>query len=233
MSTPPIHSAIDYAAVDDLTLAGLVDQGDRQAFRFVMRSCNQRLFRVARSILGNDAEAEDAVQESYVRAYERIASFRGEASLLTWLTRIVTNEAYGRIRGQRRTVGIDHIDIAQQDSAVVLAFPGRFGSEDPAASAMRDQARRLIERAIDELPVAFRAVFVMRDVESCTIEETAIQLGIRPETVKTRLHRARRLLRAALNESLSAMLGDAFPFLGVRCDRIIDRVLARVGNTNH
>ena len=114
------------------------------------------------------------------------------------------------------------------DSASILPFPAKFGDEDPAAATARDQARRLIEQAIDHLPEPFRIVFVMREIENCTVEETAASLDLRPETVKTRLHRARRLLRAALHDTLSETLHDAFPFLGARCDRMTDAVMQRL-----
>jgi RNA polymerase sigma-70 factor (ECF subfamily) len=220
--------AIDYEGLDDAALVGLVQGGDREAFRQVMRRSNQRLFRVARGVMNDDAEAEDVVQEAYVHAYEKLATFRGDASLLTWLTRIVLNEAYGRLRQQRHTVDIDQIEVAQADSGRVVAFPAKFGNEDPLASAARDQIRRLVERAVDGLPEPFRIVFVMREIEECTVEETAASLDLKAETVKTRLHRARRLLRAALHDTLSTSLGDAFPFLGPRCDRVTESVMQRL-----
>ncbi len=220
--------ALDYDALDDVALVGQVQHGDREAFRHVMRRSNQRLFRVARGVVRDDAEAEDVVQEAYVHAYEKIASFRGDASLLTWLTRIVLNEAYGRLRKRRPTVDIDQIEVSQADDGRVVAFPSKFGNEDPAASAARDQIRRLVEQAIDGLPEIFRIVFVMREIEECTVEETAASLDLRPETVKTRLYRARRLLRAALHDTLATTLTDAFPFMGIRCDRVTDTVMKRL-----
>lgn len=225
----PVHTplAVDYAALDDAALVALVQRGDRDAFRQVMRRCNQRLFRVARGVVNDDAEAEDVVQEAYVHAYEKIEGFRGEASLLTWLTRIVLNAAYGRLRQRRATVGVEQIEAAQHDERVV-AFPSRFGHEDPAAAATRAQIRILVERAIDGLPEPFRLVFVLREIEECTVEETAAALDLREETVKTRLHRARRQLRVALHDTLATTLTDAFPFLGSRCERMTDEVLRRL-----
>lgn len=221
--------AHDYTALDDTTLAALVLDGDHEAFRHIMRRCNQRLFRVARGVVNDDAEAEDIVQEAYVHAYEKLAMFRGDASLLTWLTRIVLNEAYGRLRRHRATIDIDQIDVAQDQGGRVLAFPSKIGNDDPVAMAARGQVRRLLEHAIEELPEPFRIVFVLRDIEECTIEETAALLELRAETVKTRLHRARRRLRAALQDTLAATLTDAFPFLGPRCDQMTDEVLKRLG----
>jgi RNA polymerase sigma factor (sigma-70 family) len=218
----------DYAAMDDTALVDQVRHGDREAFRHVMQRCNQRLFRVARGVVNDDAEAEDVVQEAYVHAYEKLAAFRGDASLLTWLTRIVLNEAYGRLRQRRPMVDVDQIEASQADDGRVVPFPSRFGGEDPAAAAAREQIRRIVEHAIEELPEAFRIVFVMREIEECTVEETAASLELRAETVKTRLHRARRQLRAALNDTLSATLSEAFPFLGPRCDRMTTAVLKRL-----
>lgn len=228
MTRPDDALARDYAALDDTALVGLVRRGDREAFRHIMRHCNQRLFRVARGVVNDDAEAEDVVQEAYVHAYEKLATFRGDASLLTWLTRVVLNEAYGRLRQRRTTVDVEQIEVAQGDDGRIVPFPAKFGNEDPAAAAAREQIRKMVERAIDGLPEPFRIVFVMREIEECTVEETASSLELRAETVKTRLHRARRLLRAALHDTLAATLTDAFPFLGLRCDRMTDEVLKRL-----
>ncbi|MFI4969436.1 MAG: RNA polymerase sigma factor, partial [Lysobacterales bacterium] len=228
MNVSASAAAIDYATRDDADLVQLALHGHRDAFRQIMQRCNQRLFRVARGLVNEDAEAEDVVQEAYLHAFDKLATFRGEASLLTWLTRIVINEARGRLRDERRTVDLDHLDKAAFDDGRVVALRPRFGEEDPAAGAARAQIRGLIEQAIGELPASFRVVFVMRDIEQCTVEETAANLDIRPETVKTRLHRARRLLRTALEGTLSATLSEAFPFLGPRCLRMTESVLDRV-----
>jgi len=219
--------AIDYAMLDDSALVALARGGHQEAFRHITQRCNQRLFRVARGVVHDDAEAEDVVQAAYLHAFEKLALFRGDASVLTWLTRIVLNEAFGRLRQRRPTVDIDQIEVSQSDGRVI-AFPTKFGNEDPAASAARDQIRRLVEHAVDALPEPFRIVFVLRDIEECTLEETALALDLRVETVKTRLHRARRLLRSALHETLSSTLTDAFPFLGTRCERMTAAVLQRL-----
>ena len=233
MALPDDALAIDYASLEDMALVGLAQGGHRGAFRHIMQRCNQRLFRVARGVVNDDAEAEDVVQEAYVHAFEKLASFRGDAALLTWMTRIVLNEAYGRLRQRRPTVDIDQIEASQFDGGRIVQFPSnafscKYGNEDPAAAAAREQIRRLVEHAIDKLPEPFRIVFVMREIEECTVEETASSLDLRAETVKTRLHRARRLLRTALQDTLSATLTDAFPFLGPRCDRMTAAVLERL-----
>ena len=228
MSRTDDSLARNYAALPDSALVDLVLCNDRGAFKQIMQRCNQRLFRVARGVVNDDVEAEDVVQEAYVHAYEKLATFRGEASLLTWLTRIVLNESYGRLRRRHDTVDIAIVETAQNEGGRIIVFPSKFGGEDPAASAARDQIRIMIEHAIEKLPEAFRIVFVMREIEGCTVEETAASLQLRPETVKTRLHRARRQLRAALHESLTSALSDAFPFLGPRCDRMTNTVMKRL-----
>ena len=219
---------VDYASLDDRALVELVRSGKREAFRHIMQRCNQRLFRVARAVIGEDSEAEDVLQESYMRAYHKLDSFRGDSSLSTWLTTIVLNEARGRLRKRHPTVGLEQIDAMPADSHQVVPFPSKFGSEDPAASAARAEIRHLLENAIDKLPPDFRIVYMLREVEECSVEETANQLGIKTQTVKTRLHRARRLLRSMLQDRLANTLGEAFPFMGRRCARVSDAVMAQL-----
>lgn len=228
MSAHAHAASVDYAALDDNALVALVRGGQREAFRHIMQRCNQRLFRVARAVIGEDSEAEDVLQESYMRAYHKLDSFRGDSTLLTWLTSIVLNEARGRLRKRHAMVGLEQIDAAPDDTHQIIQFPSRFGNEDPAVSAARAQIRHLLEHAIDELPEAFRTVYMMREVEECTVEETAQLLAIKPETVKTRLHRARRLLRTSLQGTLAATMSEAFPFMGQRCARVTDAVMARL-----
>jgi RNA polymerase sigma-70 factor (ECF subfamily) len=199
-----------------------------------MQRNNRRLFRAARGVLNDDAEAEDVVQETYVRAFTHLDGFRGEAQLSTWLTRIALNEALGRLRRRRITVGLKDIDaINDQGEARVIYLPSARQDSDPEAAAARAEVRRLLERAVDQLPEHFRMVFMLRDVEEMSVEETASHLGLRPETVKTRLHRARRLLRQSLDRSLSAAVNDVFPCAGARCARITDAVLERLGLPEH
>ena len=223
----PTNAARDYAALAEPDLAAFARAGDREAFRAIMQRCNQRLFRIARAVVRDDAEAEDVLQEAYTRAFAAIAGFRGEAGVATWLTRIVLNEAHGRLRVRRPTVELDEVETAQV-SAQVLSFPGRNGAEDPEADAARAQIRRMLEHAVDDLPEPFRLVFILREVEELSVEETAAHLGIRPETVKTRLHRARRRLREALDARLADVMVGAYPFLGARCARITEAVLQRL-----
>ena len=213
---------------NDIELVEHARQGDELAFRTIMERHNQRLYRVARAVLKNESEAEDTVQEAYLRAFAALQDFRAEASLATWLTRITLNEALGRKRRQKPTVGLEALDGVQQTYAEIIRFPGVNADHDPERAAARHEIRKLLETAMDALPESFRLVFVMRDVEEMSIEETASFLGIWPETVKTRLHRARRLLRDRLEGQLASTLKDSFPFAGQRCAKITEAVLKRM-----
>jgi RNA polymerase sigma-70 factor, ECF subfamily len=186
-------------------------------------------YRVVRSVLQDDGEAEDVVQETYVKAFGSLGQFRGDASLSTWLTRIAVNEAIGRLRRQHPTVELSVVDAEPASKSQVIPFPLMTPGTDPESAAARHQIRHLIERAIDDLPEIFRVVFVMRDMEEMSIEETAEFLSLQPATVKTRLHRARRLLREALDEQVASALTEAFPFGGKRCTDTSDKVLERLG----
>jgi RNA polymerase sigma-70 factor (ECF subfamily) len=211
--------------------AELVERARRKesaAVKLIIQQHNQRLYRIARSIVRDDAEAEDVLQEAYVRAFTNLESFRGEARLGTWLARIVMNEALGRLRRRRTTVELESVAAARRLEAQIIPFPHTNPQLDPETSMAQLEIQALLERAIDALPEGFRTVFVARAVEGMSIEETAELLGIRPETVKTRLHRARRMLRDELEKHIGPVVGSAFPFLGERCARLTDRVLERL-----
>lgn len=234
MSTAPASAAApapavrDTDAVSDAALVARVLDGDAAAFELIMRRYNQRLFRLARSILRDPAEAEDVVQEAYVRAFERLAGFNGPNGFGAWLSRITANEALGRLRRRGRVVTLDDWrgDAREDAIAGIETMPSSEpGPERLAASA---ELRRLIEEAVDALPDDFRTVFVMRAVEGLSVAETAASLGIAEATVKTRLHRARRLLRARITDRVDAAAPHAFAFAGARCDRIVARVLTRL-----
>lgn len=228
MTQSPVHRGYDTHAAGECQLVERAKSGDQSAFRAIMEQNNRRLYRVARTVMKDDAEAEDVVQETYLRAFSNLATFRGESSLTTWLTRIALNEALGRKRKQRPTVTLESVEAAEEASAQIIQFPAMNTEPDPERTAAQHEIRRLLERAMDGLPEPFRLVFVLRDVEEMSIEEAASQLGIRPETVKTRLHRARRLLRQSLDGELAATLKSAFPFAGARCARLTEAVLSRL-----
>lgn len=217
----------DHAASEDMDLARRALARDGEAFRAIIRRHNQKLYRLARSIIRNDSEAEDIVQETYVLAFAHLASFRGEASLATWLSRIAINEALGRLRRKNRA-GAVMTDRPVHD-AEIIPFPLNAGTDDPERSMAQRQILALVEGATDALPDIYRTVFVARVIEGLSMEETADLLGIRPETVKTRLHRARSLVRRRLDEQIGPVLLDAFPFAGKRCERLTTAVMQRLG----
>jgi RNA polymerase sigma-70 factor, ECF subfamily len=201
--------------------------GDVGAFRAIMQTRNQRLYRIARSILRNNADAEDAVQEAYVSAFTNLASYRGEGGLKSWLSRIVVNESLGRVRQRHST--IDLTELEQQSQAQIIQFPQSTPNDDPERTMAQRQIIHLVEQATDNLPEAFRLVFVARVIEGMSIEETSELLGIKPETVKTRLHHARQLVRDRLESEIGPILTDAFPFAGRRCERLTETVMKRLG----
>ena len=228
MARPPTSAVPAASPGSDADLVARIGRRDQSAFETLMRRHNARLFRVARAILKDDSEAEDALQDAYLDAYRRIGDFRGDSQLATWLTRIVINQALMRLRRQKR-------------DRVVVPFGGRRDpernlpeadmvddkTESPTDATMRGEVRRMLERRIDELPVAFRTVFVMREVEDMTVEETAVCLSIPEATVRTRLFRARALLREALAHDMDSATVEVFGFAGERCDRIVAGALAR------
>jgi RNA polymerase sigma-70 factor, ECF subfamily len=199
----------------DTELIASILAGDKRALETLMRLHNRTLYRTARAILRDDAEAEDALQDAYLQAYRKLATFRGESKLSTWLVRIVANEALMRRRRNPRPA-----EAVEQE--IVSAAPG------PQQNAERSEARRLLETHIDALPDGYRAVFVLRAVEEFSVEETAAALAIPPATVRSRYFRARGLLRSWMAADLDASPGDAFAFAGARCDRIVRRVLTLV-----
>lgn len=202
---------------------------DEAAVRTIIRQNNQRLFRIVRAIVKDDSEAEDIVHETYIRAFTGLGKFRGESSLGTWLTRIAINEAYGRLRRRRPAVDLDSIAATHVADAEIIPFPSWAAAQgDPERTMAQHEINQILERAIDALPEAFRIVLVARLVEEMSIEETASLLGLRPETVKTRLHRARARLRADLERQVGPMLTAAFPFAGRRCERMADAVVAHL-----
>lgn len=224
MRRPAIEAAgIGATEAGDIALVHRALARDPDAVRAIIKTHNQRLYRIARGVVRNDAEAEDVVQEAYMRAFSSLAAFRGEASLSTWLSRIVINEALGRLRKRRRIVA-----MPENPEARIIPFPLN-PSDDPERTMAQRQILGLVERATDSLPDVYRTVFVARVIEGLSIEETADVLGIRPETVKTRLHRARSLVRKALDDEIGPVLLDAFPFAGRRCERLTRAVMGRLG----
>jgi RNA polymerase sigma-70 factor (ECF subfamily) len=225
---PALH-ALPLESLTDLDLVQQIVNDNEAAFTFLMRRYNQGLYRTARSILKDDTEAEDAVQEAYLLAYKAMPGFRGDAKLGTWLVRIVVNESIGRARKRTRRAEVVHLDGTTHDDLHAAeeqmneATPGQ-----PETAALQAEARRLLEAKIDKLPDAFRTVFVLRALEELSVEETAASLGINEATVRSRYFRARSLLRESLSREIDSAFDTAFSFAGERCDRIVAGVLARL-----
>lgn len=217
--------------ISDADLAQRVAAQDQAAFTLLMRRYNQKLYRAARSILRDDAEAEDAVQEAYMLAFAAIDTFRGDAKLSTWLVRIVVNEAIGRVRKRTRRAEVFALDSDIESASPVAELTmTQVSPEQPETAALRAETRRLVEAKIDALPEVFRTVFVLRALEELSVEETAQCLAIPEATVRTRYFRAKSLLRDALAREVDVAMDDAFAFAGARCDRIVAGVLARLAD---
>lgn len=213
----------------DTGLAARVAAGDRGAFQQLMRRHNTALFRAARAILRDDADAEDTLQEAYISAYRHIGEFRGQSRLSTWLTRIVINQSLGRLRSRRRDNVVELLgDRAAAPLEEAAHDAAGEQAESPETGAMRNELRRLLERKIDELPLVFRTAFILREVEEMTIEEVAECLAVPAATVRTRVFRARALLRASLAVEVDMATNDVFGFAGTRCDRVVAGVLERL-----
>jgi RNA polymerase sigma-70 factor (ECF subfamily) len=214
----------------DNALRQRVVDGEQAAFADLMRRYNRRLYRVARSILRDDAEAEDALQDAYIKAYGALPDFRGESSLATWLTRIVMNAALMRRRRSGRMAEVIELGAEPgMDGLAAMHDPAQSGGpEQPDQAAQRSQARGLIEAKIDCLPEVFRTVFILRAVEELSVEETGRVLDIPEATVRSRYFRARGMLREALARELDFALEDAFGFDGERCNRIVANVMRRL-----
>ena len=217
-------------ASDDAELVRRARIRDEAAIRTIMQTNNRRLYRIARGILRNDGEAEDVVQETYVRAFTHLDSFRGDSSLATWLSRIAMNDALGRLRRQRPSVEWTTLEPGTLN-AQMIQFPVSATSDDPEKSMAQREIQHVVEQAIDELPEAFRIVFITRVIEGMNVEETAEILDLKPETVKTRLHRARTMLRTSVVKKIGPVVMEAFPFAGKRCERLTNAVLHRLGFT--
>jgi RNA polymerase sigma factor (sigma-70 family) len=208
----------------ELALVDRILAGDRLAFEHLMRLHNRRLYRLARAALRSPTEAEDALQEAYLRAYQSLRQFRGDASLSTWLSRLVLNECFSRLRRDNRRQNVVPIvgSPAEIDSVADLEH------DLPDRMAARAEMRALIEAKLDQLPEDFRMVFVLRSIEELSVEETAQVLGIQEATVRSRHFRAKSLLRESLAREFDLAERDVFEFGGARCDRIVERVMSRL-----
>jgi RNA polymerase sigma-70 factor (ECF subfamily) len=212
---------------DDLGIARRIVAGDRAAFELLMRRHNRRLYRMARATLRNDAEAEDALQDAYLHAYRSMNQFRGDSQLFTWLSRLVLNECFARLRRSARRQKVipivDAPDYIEHTDAMTT-----HDDDAPDQALARSQVRALLERKLDALPKLFRVVFVLRSIEEMSVEETAQCLNIPEATVRSRHFRARSMLRESLAQAFDLAERDVFEFGGAQCDRIVASVLSKI-----
>ena len=218
--------------LSDMEIARRLAGGDTAALEIVMRRNNQTLYRAARSILRNDEDAEEAVQDTYLKAYRAISAYKGGSKLSTWLTRIAINEALARRRKFQHRA-----DLIQLHQSALISEPAEGIqmqpiSDSPESTVRRSEIRRLIEQHIDQLPEIFRSVFVLRALEEMSVEETAICLDLPEATVRTRYFRGRALMREAVAREIDLSYEESFSFDGERCDRIVENVLARIAIEN-
>jgi RNA polymerase sigma-70 factor (ECF subfamily) len=208
------------SALPDGDLIARVRAGERALFEVLMRRHNQRLYRTARAIVQDEVEVEDILQQAYLNAFNNLDRFEARSQLSTWLTRIVINEAAARRRSSLRVPA-----VRDGESSAVLAM---LASPDPSPEhqAYASELHRMVEAAVDSLPEAYRLVFMLRDVEGLSTSETGLGLGLGEEVVKTRLHRARAMIRRLMTDRLGPVVSGAFRFHAPRCDRVVSRVLA-------
>ncbi len=219
-----------YAALDDLELVRRILARDAGAARHLIKANNQRLFRAAWSILANRAEAEEVVQDGYLKAFANMAKFKGESALSTWLTRIVVNEALDRRRrAKHRTAMLEERGVAVMDDYREALMQGSNERSSPEQAVMRRELARVMEKAIVSLPETFRPVFVLREIEGLSVAATAAALGLSEETVRTRHFRAKARLKVALEPEIDSVRAATAAFLGEACDALTERVMARLG----
>ncbi len=226
MTTRPELTTPQPGSLDDRSLAARIAGGDRAAFEQLMRRYNRRLYRLARAALRDESEAQDALQDAYLRVFRAIGQFRGEAALSTWLSRLVLNECHARLRRSARRENI--VPFVSVDPSMEAVPEGAEPTEAPDHLTARAQLRRVLEQKVEQLPEAFRVVFVLRSIEELSVEETADALSISPETVRSRHFRAKGLLREALAREIDLAQGDIFEFGGRACEQLTASVLARL-----
>jgi RNA polymerase sigma-70 factor (ECF subfamily) len=229
MPVPNTEPAVDRpaaAAESDVQLALSAAAGNAMAFETIVRRHNRLLFRTARGVVADDAEAQDVVQETYLRAFTHLQGYRGDSSLGTWLARIAINVALTSLRRKGRLVQLEESDdAAEPEHAMHTPTPD---SDGPAGMAERHELRDLLQACIEELPVIYRSVFILRAVEEVSVEETASCLGVSPDVVKTRFLRARAMLRERLAARAESGLRETFAFAGARCDAVLAHVMAEL-----
>ena len=221
------NSPLPSLAESEALLIRRAAAGEADAVRQIVKAHNQRLYRLVRAVVRSNADAEDVLQEAYLRAFSSLNTFQGDSSLSTWLSRIALNAALMRLRAQKRLKRA--APARGLVEAEIIPFPLSSPTADPERVMAQRQLLHLVEEATDALPETFRLVFVARIIEGLSVEETAALIDLPSATVKTRLHRARKLIRARLEEQIGPVLVDAFPFAGTRCDRLTEAVIEKLG----
>ena len=222
MSAREVVGNLEIQAWSDEQIVERVLAGETPLFEILMRRHNQRIYRIVRGILKNDGEAEDVMQDAYVRSYQHLGQFQGRSAFVTWLTRIAMHEAFSRARRLRKQVSLDCDDTCANHNQVATS------EKSPEWNAANMELHNALEAAILSLPANYRSVIIMRDVEEMTTAEAASALEISEESVKVRLHRARALVRRALYRQSGKYIREVFAFPATRCDRVVDAVMARI-----
>jgi len=217
------------ASISDQEAVERIRNGDAASFEAIMRRHNRRLYRIARGILRNEADAEDAVQDAYVKAFEKLDRYQGTGPFSAWLAKIAVNEALGRLRGAAAAGSRLSLDDPERGEEANFMAELTYAGPSPEQGAARGEFRRLLETAIDALPDVYRPVFILRGLEELSVAETADCLDLESATVKTRYLRARKILRQQLADRVAMEAGEAFPFAGERCDRIVAGVFRQLG----
>jgi RNA polymerase sigma-70 factor (ECF subfamily) len=216
------------ASLPDSEVVERIRAGDRGLFEILMRRHNQRIYRAVRAVLGAEDDVEEVMQQAYVNAFTHLDQFESRAQFSTWLTRIALNEAFARRRQIRQANAI--AAVADGGDTLPMSIEGvKAAQPDPEHQAYASELYRVLERAVDELPDGYRVVFMLRDVEGLSTAETGEGLGLREEAVKTRLHRARAMLRRAVTAQIGTVVAGSFQFQAPRCDRVVSAVLASIG----
>lgn len=212
----------------DSELIARIRAGERGLFESLMRRHNERLYRAARAVMGDESEIEDIMQQAYLNAFAHLDAFESRSQFSTWLTRIALNEAFARRRRRRKIVSAE--DAAEERGRGNPMDELNAPQPDPERQAYASELHRLVERVVDELPESYRVAFVLRDIEGLSTAETGEALGLREEAVKTRLHRARSMIRKSITAQIGAVAPDTFHLHAARCDRVVNAVLERMMN---
>lgn len=214
-------------SLTDEEVVNRVRSGETALYEVIMRRYNQRLYRIARAILRNDIEAEDVMQDAYVRAFTHLDQFAARAPFASWLTRIAVNEALARRRSSKQ-----HQEVDAEDFDGEITMQDLYKSPNPEQDASSAQLREFLEQAVLDLPEQYRTVVMLRDIEELSTAETADALDLTVENVKIRLHRGHTMIRNWFFERMGAEAKDAFPFMGIRCDHVVQAVFSRLANSS-